>query len=215
LIRLSKKFPLPNLYDDICALMEIKSTVYTGSYGKLENCPTDGKPEFAFIGRSNVGKSSLINMLCGRKELARVSQKPGKTQSINFYTINDDWHLVDLPGYGYARTSKTNRSAFGEMLRTYLTKSSKLVTAFVLIDSNIPPQRLDIEFITFLGKNAVPFSIVFTKADRIKPNELAKNTAAFKREMFKMFDESPNYFVSSAERSTGRDDILQFVDDMK
>lgn len=195
--------------------MEIKSTVYTGSFGKLESCPTDGKPEFAFIGRSNVGKSSLINMLCGRKELARVSQKPGKTQSINYYTINDVWHLVDLPGYGYARTSKTNRSAFSGMLRNYLVESTKLVTAFVLIDSNIPPQKLDLEFVTFLGENAVPFSIVFTKADRIKSNELAKNTAAFKRELMKIFDQMPNTFISSAEHRTGREEILQFVADVK
>lgn len=195
--------------------MEIKTTIYTGSYGKVESCPTDKKPEFAFIGRSNVGKSSLINMLCGRKDLARVSQKPGKTQSINYYTINDDWHLVDLPGYGYARTSKTNRSTFSEMIRNYLTKRKEMCTAFVLIDSNIPPQKLDLAFITFLGENAVPFSIVFTKADRIKANELAKNVAAFKKEVLKIFEVLPNIFISSAERRNGKEDILTFIENFK
>lgn len=195
--------------------MEIKTTIYTGSYGKVESCPIDKKPEFAFIGRSNVGKSSLINMLCGRKDLARVSQKPGKTQSINYYTINDDWHLVDLPGYGYARTSKTNRSTFSEMIRNYLTKRKEMCTAFVLIDSNIPPQKLDLAFITFLGENAVPFSIVFTKADRIKANELAKNVAAFKKEVLKIFEVLPNIFISSAERRNGKEDILTFIENFK
>jgi GTP-binding protein len=186
--------------------MEVKKAEYTGSYGKLAQCPQDStQPEFAFIGRSNVGKSSLINMLCGRKELARVSQKPGKTQSINFYNINDTWALVDLPGYGYARTSKTNRSAFSEMIRSYLTKRSELLTAFVLIDANIPPQKLDLEFITFLGENGVPFSLVFTKADKSRNNELAKNIAAVKREVLKIFDVLPNVFVTSAERRTGRE----------
>lgn len=195
--------------------MEIKTTIYTGSYGKVESCPIDKKPEFAFIGRSNVGKSSLINMLCGRKDLARVSQKPGKTQSINYYTINEDWHLVDLPGYGYARTSKTNRSTFSEMIRNYLTKRKEMCTAFVLIDSNIPPQKLDLAFITFLGENAVPFSIVFTKADRIKANELAKNVAAFKKEVLKIFEVLPNIFISSAERRNGKEDILTFIENFK
>ncbi len=191
--------------------MEVKKAEYTGSYGKVEDCPQELKPEFAFIGRSNVGKSSLINMLCGRKEIARVSQKPGKTQSINFYTINDDWYLVDLPGYGYARTSKTNRVVFGGMIKSYLTKRREMHVAMVLIDSNIPPQKIDLEFLEFLGENGVPFSLVFTKADRIKPNELAKNVAAFKREVLKIYSELPNCFISSAERRTGREEILEFI----
>lgn len=193
--------------------MEVKQAVYTGSYGKVEQCPQANIAEFAFIGRSNVGKSSLINMLCKRKDLARVSQKPGKTQSINFYNINNDaWILVDLPGYGYARTSKTNRATFGEMIRNYLTKREALQVAMVLIDANIPPQKIDIEFLTYLAENGVPFSIVFTKADKPKSNELAKNVAAFKKELSKIFDTLPNTFVSSAERGTGREDILTFID---
>jgi GTP-binding protein len=194
--------------------MDIKKTEYIGSYGKVGDCPKDNKPEFAFIGRSNVGKSSLINMLCGQKGLARVSQRPGKTQSINFYTINDKWYLVDLPGYGYARTSKTNRVVFGGMIISYLTKREEMRTAMVLIDSNIPPQKIDIEFLTFLGENRIPFSIVFTKADRVKSNVLAKNIAAFKREVLNVFSEAPNYFVSSAERRTGREEILAFIHDL-
>lgn len=193
--------------------MEVKQAVYTGSYGKVEQCPQSEIPEFAFIGRSNVGKSSLINMLCKRKDLARVSQKPGKTQSINFYHINHDaWILVDLPGYGYARTSKTNRVTFGEMLRNYLTRREAMQVAMVLIDANIPPQKLDLEFLTFLAEKGVPFTIVFTKADKPKSNELAKNVAAFKKELAKLFHTMPNIFVSSAERGTGRDDILTFID---
>lgn len=193
--------------------MEVKQAVYTGSYGKVEQCPQANIAEFAFIGRSNVGKSSLINMLCRRKDLARVSQKPGKTQSINFYNINNDaWILVDLPGYGYARTSKTNRATFGEMIRNYLTKREALQVAMVLIDANIPPQKIDIEFLTYLAENGVPFSIVFTKADKPKSNELAKNVAAFKKELSKIFDTLPNTFISSAERGTGREDILSFID---
>jgi GTP-binding protein len=193
--------------------MEVKQAVYTGSFGKVEQCPQGNTPEFAFIGRSNVGKSSLINMLCKRKDLARVSQKPGKTQSINFYHINNDaWILVDLPGYGYARTSKTNRVTFAEMIRNYLTKREALQVAMVLIDANIPPQKLDIEFLTYLAENAVPFTIIFTKADKPKTNELAKNIAAFKKELSQLFDTLPNIFVSSAERGTGREDILNFID---
>jgi GTP-binding protein len=191
--------------------MEVKKAEYTGSYGKVEDCPQELKPEFAFIGRSNVGKSSLINMLCGRREIARVSQKPGKTQSINFYTINNDWYLVDLPGYGYARTSKTNRVVFGGMIKSYLTNRREMHVAMVLIDSNIPPQKIDLEFLEFLGENGVPFSLVFTKADRIKPNELAKNVAAFKREVLKIYSELPNCFISSAERRNGREEILAFI----
>lgn len=195
--------------------MEVKKTDYLGSYGKVEDCPKENiKPEFAFIGRSNVGKSSLINMLCGRKDLARVSQKPGKTQSINYYAINDVWHLVDLPGYGYARTSKTNRATFGKMIVNYLTRRKELQCAFVLIDSNITPQKIDLEFVSFLGKSSVPFVIVFTKADRIKQNELAKNVAAFKKELLKLFNDMPNTFISSAERRTGREELLGFVADM-
>jgi GTP-binding protein len=200
---------------DICSLMEIKTAEYQGSYGKVGDCPGEQKIEIAFIGRSNVGKSSLINMLCNSKGLAKTSQRPGKTQCINFFTINDDWHLVDLPGYGYARASKTQRAVFSKMLVDYLTKRPQLVTALVLIDSNIPPQKIDLNFITFLGENRIPFSIVFTKTDRVKPGEVAKNVALFKRELMKMFDDMPNIFLSSAEKRGGKEEILDFIGHLK
>ena len=202
-------------YTDICSLMEIKTAEYQGSYGKVGDCPSEQKIEIAFIGRSNVGKSSLINMLCNSKGLAKTSQRPGKTQCINFFTINNDWHLVDLPGYGYARASKTQRAVFSKMLVEYLTKRQQLVTALVLIDSNIPPQKIDLSFITFLGENRIPFSIVFTKTDRVKPGEVAKNVAAFKRELMKMFDDVPNIFLSSAEKRSGKEEILDFIGHLK
>ena len=202
-------------YTDICSLMEIKTAEYQGSYGKVGDCPSEQKIEIAFIGRSNVGKSSLINMLCNSKGLAKTSQRPGKTQCINFFTINNDWHLVDLPGYGYARASKTQRAVFSKMLVEYLTKRQQLVTALVLIDSNIPPQKIDMSFITFLGENRIPFSIVFTKTDRVKPGEVAKNVAAFKRELMKMFDDVPNIFLSSAEKRSGKEEILDFIGHLK
>ena len=184
---------------------------YVSSHTELDKCPTDNKPEFAFIGRSNVGKSSLINALVLHKDLARVSQTPGKTQTLNFYDINEQWYLVDLPGYGYARTSKTNRALFGTMISDYLADRQQLSCAFVLIDSNIPPQKIDLEFIEFLGENHVPFVIAFTKTDRMSKLKLENNINAFNEKMAENWDPIPQFFITSAERKLGREEILNFI----
>lgn len=191
-------------------------------------CPPAKFPEFAFIGRSNVGKSSLINMLSNRKDLAKTSVKPGKTQLINHYlvnppdeaiTVNDknkskikSWYLVDLPGYGYAKTSKTNRSHFDKLIKDYIVTRTTLNCLFVLIDSRLEPQKIDIEFITFLGENAIPFVLVFTKVDKISDNKVASNVAAFKQEMLSQWESLPEIFLSSSTLKKGKDEILKFID---
>ncbi len=193
--------------------MEIKSAVFNTSYPSISKCPKDSTfAEFAFIGRSNVGKSSLINMLCNKKELAKVSKSPGKTQLINFFTINEQWYLVDLPGYGYAKVSKSKREEFEKMIQNFITKREQLRCTFVLIDSNIPPQKADMDFLISLGEAEVPFAVVLTKIDRLKPNEKQKNINAIKNEILKIWVELPNIFISSAEKTTGKSDILEFID---
>lgn len=189
----------------------IQEATFIGSYPALKDCPKSDKPEFAFIGRSNVGKSSLINMICGRKALAKVSGTPGKTQSINFFLINDRWHLVDLPGYGYARVSKTTRGRWEGMIETYLRRRDNLQCIFVLIDSNIPPQKIDLEFIGNLGEWQLPFVCVFTKSDRVSQREVQANIAAFKKELLKTWEALPQMFVTSSEKGIGRADILEFI----
>jgi GTP-binding protein len=171
-------------------------------------------PEYAFIGRSNVGKSSLINMLVQKKGLAKTSATPGKTQLINHFLVNNKWYIVDLPGYGYAKSSKTNRTEWERFIRYYLKNRESLQCVFVLIDSRIPPQKVDIEFCSWLGEHGIPFLLVFTKADKQSKHKSLQTVAAFKKEMLKYFEEVPQEFITSSETSDGRDDLLNFIDDI-
>ncbi len=168
-------------------------------------------PEYAFIGRSNVGKSSLINMLCNRKAMAKTSATPGKTQLINHFIIDQTWYLVDLPGYGFARTSKSSLVAWDKMIRDYLEKRMNLMTTFVLIDVRHEPQKIDVAFINWLGTSQIPFTIVFTKTDKISKQQVDSSVAKYKRELKKTWDELPNFYISSAEKNIGRDVILDFI----
>ncbi|MEM1326616.1 MAG: ribosome biogenesis GTP-binding protein YihA/YsxC [Bacteroidota bacterium] len=185
---------------------------YVGSYAQEGQCPKAARPEYAFIGRSNVGKSSLINMLTNRKELARTSKKPGKTQLINYFSIDDNWGLVDLPGYGYAKISKKMRLKWRRMIETYLSQRQQLQYAFVLIDSNVPPQEIDIEFVNWLGEIGVPFVLVFTKIDRPKEDQLDTNINAFKEALLVYWEELPLHFLTSSNTGSGRDEILHFIE---
>lgn len=187
----------------------IHTAVFKGSFVSEAQCPEPNIPEYAFIGRSNVGKSSLINMLTGRNALAHVSHTPGKTQAINFFLINAQWHLVDLPGYGYAKVSKTKRKDFEEMLRRYLQKRPNLVTVFLLIDSRIPPQDSDIAFANWLGEMNIPFIIIFTKTDDKKFKQA--NIQVFEKKMLETWEEMPRYFLSSARKNKGREELLSFI----
>ena len=191
--------------------MEITSAKYLASYPSIGKCPPPNKPEYAFIGRSNVGKSSLINMLCKKKGLALTSKKPGKTQMINYFLINELWHLVDLPGYGYAVISKRKRKAWEMMIANYLRHRENLLCTFILIDANVPPQKIDIEFINKLGEWRLPFVIVFTKTDKLKAPQRKKNIAAFEEEMRKYWNDLPQRFVTSSERAVGRPELLEFI----
>jgi GTP-binding protein len=191
--------------------MEVNSAEFIASYPKVSQCPQDGRPEFAFIGRSNVGKSSLINMLT-RKGLAKVSGTPGKTRLLNYFLINKHWYLVDLPGYGYARVSKAQQKTLAGMINSYFFNRLPLVCAFVLIDSNIPPTKIDLDFINGLGEQAVPFTICFTKTDRIGEVTLDKNIALFMSELSKTWENLPHYFITSAERKTGKTEMLDFIE---
>jgi len=192
--------------------MKIKSAEFVISNTDIEKCPKERIPEYAFIGRSNVGKSSLINMLTGRKSLAKTSGKPGKTQLINHFKINDNWFLVDLPGYGYAKVSKKDRSIFAKFIYEYLEKRENLICTFVLVDSRHEPQKLDLLFMEWLGKNQVPFVIVFTKMDKLSSSQLNKNLAKYKTEMLKTWEEIPQTFMSSAESGLGKLEILKFIE---
>jgi GTP-binding protein len=192
--------------------MEIKYASYQGSFPSEKTCPTDGRMEFAFIGRSNVGKSSLINLITGKKNLALTSGKPGKTQTINFFLINQDWYLVDLPGYGYARTSKINRRKWEIMIQGYLSRREQLVCTFVLIDSNIPPQTIDIEFINWMGETGLPFVLVYTKTDRLSKPVLERNLAAIRAAVLEHWHELPKEFISSAVTFDGKHELLDFID---
>jgi len=191
--------------------MNIKSAAYMGSFPREAICPKDGKPEYAFIGRSNVGKSSLINMLCNRKELARVSNKPGKTQTLNFYLINETWYLVDLPGYGFAKVSKKTRDSWGKMIEQYLLERKTLQCAFVLIDANIPPQKIDLEFINWLGQKGVPFVLLFTKTDRMSKLQCQRQIELFQKALLQHWETLPQHFVTSALTNLGREDILGYI----
>lgn len=194
--------------------MEIKTAKFISSFTDISKLPQTGLAELAFIGRSNVGKSSLINMLCDQKKLAKTSSTPGKTQTINHFLIDDTWYLVDLPGYGYAKVSKDQRFKWEDMIRLYLLKHEPLTCVFVLIDSRLSPQKIDIEFINWLGENGIAFSIVFTKADKPKPNELKKNLADMQEELYKVWEELPPIFITSAEDKTGKNELLTYIDDI-
>ena len=191
--------------------MHIKSAEFVMSNSDVAKCPKDRLPEYAFIGRSNVGKSSLINMLMLRKSLAKTSGRPGKTQLINHFLINKNWFLVDLPGYGYARVSKSSKKVFQKFITNYFNKREQMVLAFVLIDCRHEPQKVDLEFMEWMGENQVPFSIVFTKADKLKPNALKRNVESYTEKMLETWTEMPQYFVTSASNNTGRDELLGFI----
>lgn len=191
--------------------MIFKQIDFVGSFEKDNQCPTLSIPEFAFIGRSNVGKSSLINCITGRKELARVSKKPGKTQHMNFFKINNSWHLVDLPGYGYAQTSKKNRAKWGIMIESYLAKRQQLICAFNLIDLNIPPQKIDLEFIDWMGANRVPFVLTFTKTDRLKDREISERVDHYLETLSKSWNSMPQHFITSSTKRIGIESIHEFM----
>lgn len=191
--------------------MKITSAEYLQSCVKVETCPRPDKPEFAFIGRSNVGKSSLINMLTGKAGLAKVSTRPGKTQVINHFVINSKWYLVDLPGYGYAKVSKDKRAGFDRMITEYILKRQNLLSLFVLLDMRIPPQEIDLTFMRNLGEKQVTFSLIFTKCDKLGTTTLNKNLAAYKKALLEDWEEMPNHFLSSAETKLGRKEILAFI----
>ena len=194
--------------------MVIKSAEFVISNSRVEKCPTTGLPEYAFIGRSNVGKSSLINMLTARKGLAMTSQKPGKTQLINHFIINDAWYLVDLPGYGYARLGKDSRDSLRRMIEDYVLERKELVLLFVLLDCRHEPQKIDLEFIQWLGEEGVPFALVFTKADKLSKGRLAANVEAYKAKLREEWEELPPIFVTSSEERMERDELLGYIEEI-
>jgi len=191
--------------------MIVKSAEFICSNTQISKLPPPVKPEYAFIGRSNVGKSSLINMLTGKKGLAKTSQTPGKTQLINHFLINENWYIVDLPGYGYARASKTKKADWSKFIHTYLDKRESLQCVMVLIDSRLEPQKIDLEFCNWLGEKGLSFVLVFTKADKQSGVKTDQNVAKFKKALLETFDEIPDIFVTSAELHSGRDEILGFI----
>ncbi|MBR9844968.1 MAG: YihA family ribosome biogenesis GTP-binding protein [Algicola sp.] len=193
--------------------MLIKTAEFIISNSDVDKCPKDYLPEYAFIGRSNVGKSSLINMLTNHKNLAKTSGRPGKTQLINHFLINKNWFLVDLPGYGYAKVSKTAKKKFQKFITNYFEKRTQLVSAFVLVDIRHEPQKIDLEFMEYLGISEIPFSIIFTKADKLKPKAIDRHVEDYCQELLKTWEELPPYFVSSSSKGFGRDAILQFIED--
>ncbi len=192
--------------------MDIKTATFVVSNSDYRKCPSTDLPEYAFIGRSNVGKSSLINMLTRNKGLAKTSVRPGKTQLINHFLINGRWYIVDLPGYGFARVSKTSRAAWQKMISDYFLNREALVNTFVLIDSRIPPQRIDLEFIDFLGQNGIPLSIIFTKTDKQNQRETARNIKAFKVALSESWETLPEMFLTSSVTGYGRDVLLDYID---
>ncbi|ATA67772.1 YihA family ribosome biogenesis GTP-binding protein [Capnocytophaga cynodegmi] len=192
--------------------MIITKAEFIVSNSDVNKCPSERIPEYAFIGRSNVGKSSLINMLVNNKNLAKTSGRPGKTQLINHFKINNNWFLVDLPGYGYARVSKTTKKTFQKFITQYFEKRQQLVCAFVLVDIRHEPQKIDLEFMQWLGENAIPFAIIFTKADKLKPNAIERNIENYKNLLLETWEEFPLYFVTSSENKTGKEELLQYID---
>ena len=194
--------------------MLIKSAEYLISSARVDQCPQGDLPEFAFIGRSNVGKSSLINMLTGRAGLAKTSATPGKTILINHFLINKEWYLVDLPGYGYAKRGQQQRDELQRMITGYILRREQMMNLFLLIDARHEPQRIDLEFIAWLGENGIPFSIVFTKADKLSKGKLATNIRHYLGELSKQWEELPPHFITSSETKQGREELLDYIDEI-
>jgi GTP-binding protein len=194
--------------------MIIKTAEFIISNTQVDKMPAPIKPEYAFIGRSNVGKSSLINMLCNKKGLAKTSQNPGKTQVINHFNINDAWYLVDLPGYGYAKVSQTTRKSWEGMIKTYLESRDNLQCVMVLIDSRLEPQKVDLSFIDWLGEKGIPFAIIFTKADKQSKSKTETNVQLFNKTLLQNWEELPAYFISSSEEGRGKEEILSYIDEI-
>jgi len=194
--------------------MEIKSAEFVISNTDVKKCPDNGLPEYAFIGRSNVGKSSLINMVTNRKGLAMTSSKPGKTLLINHFIINDNWYLVDLPGYGYASAGKSTREKLKTIIESYILYRNELTCLFVLIDCRHDPQSIDIEFMEWLGENGIPFSIIFTKIDKLSKSKLSENLKAYRDKLFETWEELPPIFITSSEKGQGREELLAYIDEI-
>ena len=194
--------------------MIIKSAEFVISNTDVNKCPASTLPEYAFIGRSNVGKSSLINMLTQRKGLAMTSQKPGKTQLINHFLINNEWHLVDLPGYGFARVGQSNRERLKSIIEDYILEREQLTNLFILLDCRHEPQKIDLEFIEWAGENGVPFALVFTKADKLSKGKLASNIESYKQTLLESWEELPPIFITSSEAKEGRDELLNYIEDI-
>ena len=192
--------------------MEIKQATFVVSNTQVAKCPTHKLPEYAFIGRSNVGKSSLINMLTNHKGLAKTSSKPGKTQLINHFLINKEWYLVDLPGYGYAKVSKQSKKTFQQFITDYFKKRRELVCAFVLVDIRHDPQKIDLEFMQWLGENAIPFAIVFTKADKLTEKQIQEHVTSYREILLQQWEEMPPYFITSSENRLGKEDLLSYIE---
>ncbi|MCT4614537.1 MAG: ribosome biogenesis GTP-binding protein YihA/YsxC [Marinifilaceae bacterium] len=180
----------------------------------VNKCPKDKKPEYAFIGRSNVGKSSLINMLTNNKHLAKTSSKPGKTQLINHFIINNEWYLVDLPGYGYAKTSKTLRAGFSKIIQDYIQKREELTSLFVLVDSRHEPQKIDLEFMEWLGENGIPFSIIFTKMDKLNKTKRTENIENYKTKLFETWEQLPPLFLTSSAKAEGKTELVNYIEEI-
>ena len=195
--------------------MKIKTADFIISNTNVTKCPKEQLPEYAFIGRSNVGKSSLINTLTGKSKLAKTSGKPGKTQLINHFKINNSWFLVDLPGYGYAQVSKSKRQTFQKFIKDYFEQRQQLICTFVLVDSRLEPQKIDLEFMEYLGESGIPFCIVFTKADKLKPSQLNNNVKHYNKIMTQTaWETMPQHFITSATNKLGKDELLNFIDNL-
>jgi len=192
--------------------MHIKTATFVVSNQDVSKCPENNLAEYAFIGRSNVGKSSLINMLTNKKKLAKTSGRPGKTQLINHFLINEQWYLVDLPGYGYARVSKSSKKTFQKFITAYFRKRKQLVSAFVLVDIRHEPQQIDLNFMQWLGEHQIPFSIIFTKSDKLKPKAIERNVAHYQSTLNKSWEELPQYFITSSASYEGKEQLLNYID---
>ncbi|MBR6691586.1 MAG: YihA family ribosome biogenesis GTP-binding protein [Bacteroidaceae bacterium] len=192
----------------------VKSARFIISNTDIRKCPQDGKPEYAFIGRSNVGKSSLINMLTSQRKLAMTSSTPGKTLLINHFLVNEDWYLVDLPGYGYAKRSKSQNEQLQRIISSYILGREQMTLLFVLIDCRHSPQKIDLEFFRWLGENGIPFSIIFTKADKLTRSKLASNVAEYKQVLLEEWEELPPVFITSSDNGLGREDVLAYISEI-